>query len=117
AEKFARENPVPIASEMNTPENIAAMASTVQILLARFGVTLPSAMGMPTGVNTTLNTTQSYLNQHPLRVGLTVNGITRLHGGRFRTPGGDILMDAGGTAGAGGGIVGERRPEIVNNRY
>ena len=26
-------------------------------------------------------------------------------------------MDAGGTAGSGGGIAGERRPEIVNNRY
>lgn len=109
AAKFARENPVPIASELNTPENIAAMATAVQVLLDRFGVTIPTDVDEQSAANGAMgarNAAQDVLNRSPLYVHI------RAIIDRFLP-----FNDAGGTIGAGGGVVAEKRPEIVNGRY
>jgi hypothetical protein len=109
AAKFARENPVPIASELNTPENIAAMATAVQVLLDRFGVTIPTDVDEQSAANGAMgarNAAQDVLNRSPLYVHI------RAIIDRFLP-----FNDAGGTIGTGGGIVAEKRPEIVNSRY
>jgi hypothetical protein len=104
--KFSRQNPVPVASELNTPENIAAMASTVQILLDKFGVTLPldiSDQAAESEAMAARNAAQSLLYRNKVYLPIAILPSSPL--------------DAGGTAGAGGGIVAEKRPEIVNGRY
>ena len=110
AQVFADKNKVEWPTELLDPANIATMVAAVEATLTAMGVTVPSKMGDPTGIVAARNNAQRIaLGLPPIQFPASVKWM-----GAFAGFG---SHDAGGIVGPPGGIVGERRPEIVNSRY
>ena len=92
-----------IPAGLDTPA-VGPAAAEAQRFADNYKVTFPTATGPPTNVVKTRNDAQKAASQMPPILFPTgVRGV--------------FMQDAGGTTPAGGGIAGERGPEILNGRY